>query len=204
MGNLIRVDTPNEIVKDTAEGEGYHYEYDHMDRLISIKNPLGYVQRSIRDSEGNIIKEVNPNYYDASAKDGKGIEFVYDKDNRKIKTIYPDGGVERIFYDANGNIIRHISLEYYNEAIDDGLGYSYTYDSLNRLKEVINEEGIIEKTFKYDLHGNVIKETGLSTLFNTFFIRSYLQVYTQLESYSLKNYECVYCYTIIHNFLILT
>ena len=45
---------------------------------------------------------------------------------------------------------------------------------------------------------------GLSTLFNTFFIRSYLQVYTQLESYSLKNYECVYCYTIIHNFLILT
>lgn len=45
---------------------------------------------------------------------------------------------------------------------------------------------------------------GLSTLFNTFFIRSYLQVYTQLESYSLKNYECVYYYTIIHNFLILT
>ena len=47
-------------------------------------------------------------------------------------------------------------------------------------------------------------ESGLSTLFNTFFIRSYLQVYTQLESYSLKNYECVYYYTIIHNFLILT
>ncbi|WP_294354435.1 RHS repeat-associated core domain-containing protein [uncultured Clostridium sp.] len=168
MGNLIRVDTPNGIVKDIAEGEGYHYEYDHMDRLISIKNPLGYVQRSIRDSEGNIIKEVNPNYYDSSTKDGKGIEFVYDKDNRKIKTIYPDGGVERLFYDPNGNVIRHISPEYYNEETDDGLGYSYTYDSLNRLKEVINEEGIIEKTFEYDHHGNIIKETevdGTSTLY---------------------------------------
>lgn len=78
MGNLIRVDTPNGIVKDTAEGEGYHYEYDHMDRLISIKNPLGNVQRSIRDSEGNIIKEVNPNYYNSSTKDGKVIELVID------------------------------------------------------------------------------------------------------------------------------
>lgn len=168
MGNLIRVDTPNGIVKDIAEGEGYHYEYDHMDRLISIKNPLGQVQRSIRDSEGNIIKEVNPNFYDSSTKDGKGIEFVYDKDNRKIKTIYPDGGVERLFYDPNGNVIRHISPEYYNEATDDGLGYSYTYDSLNRLKEVINEEDITEKTFEYDLHGNIIKETevdGTSTLY---------------------------------------
>ena len=168
MGNLIRVDTPNGIVGDSVEGEGYHYEYDHMDRLISIKNPLGSVQRSIRDSEGNIVKEVNPNFYDAGSKNGKGIEFIYDKDNRKIKTIFPDGGIERLFYDANGNVIKHISPEYYNEETDDGLGYSYTYDSLNRLKEVINEDGRIEKTFEYDLNGNIIKETdieGFSTLY---------------------------------------
>ena len=49
-----------------AEGEGYHYEYEHMDRFISVKNSLGYIQRSIRDSKVNIIKEFNHNFYDSN------------------------------------------------------------------------------------------------------------------------------------------
>ncbi|WP_253198410.1 RHS repeat domain-containing protein [Clostridium gasigenes] len=164
MGNLVSLYTPNSGVK----GEGYKYKYDHMDRLISIKNPLGIVEKSIRDSEGNIIKEINPNYYNDDSKDGLGVEYVYDKDNRKIKTIYPDGGIERFFYDSNGNVIRHISPEYYNVETDNGLGYSYVYDAMNRLSSIINEEGIAEKTFEYDLHGNMIKEIdgeGNSSLF---------------------------------------
>ncbi|MEW8956325.1 DUF6531 domain-containing protein, partial [Clostridium sp.] len=168
MGNLIRFVPPNNYERSFDNGEGYEYRYDHMDRLISIKNPLGYINNSIRDSEGNVIKEINPNFYDSYKKDGIGIEYVYDKDNRRIKTMYPDGGIERVFYDSNGNIIKHISPEYYNEEKDDGLGYIYIYDNMNRLSSIINEQGITEKTFKYDLHGNLIKEiddAGNETLF---------------------------------------
>ena len=63
MGNLISLYTPKHCIKGSISEEGYKYNYDHMDRLISIKNPLGIVEKSIRDSEGNIIKEINPNYY---------------------------------------------------------------------------------------------------------------------------------------------
>ncbi|OOM11719.1 hypothetical protein [Clostridium saccharobutylicum] len=168
MGNLTSLYTPNACFNGSMSEESYRYTYDHMDRLISIKNPVGIIEKNIRDSEGNIIKEVNPNYYNYETYDGIGIEYEYDKDNRKIKTIYPDGGIERVFYDSNGNVIKHISPEYYNEETDDGLGYSYTYDSMNRLNSIINEKGIVEKTFEYDLHGNIIKEIdceGNSILF---------------------------------------
>ena len=159
MGNLISIYTPNANLDNSTNGQPYRYTYDHMDRLISVKNPLGAVQKSIRDSQGNIIKEVNPNFYDSDIEDGEiGVEYVYDKDNRKIKSIYPDGGIERFFYDSNGNVIKHISPEYYDSETDDGLGYSYTYDNMNHLKSIINEEGVVEKTFEYDLHGNIVKE----------------------------------------------
>lgn len=46
----------------------------------------------------------------------------------------------------------------------------------------------------------VNRQSGLSTFFNTIFIRSYLQVYTQLASYNLMNCECVCYCTTIHNF----
>lgn len=76
-----------------------------------------------------------------------------------------------------------------------------------KMKQMINHlDEVIDFTTKNNLSfvDALIKlTTGLSTLFNTFFIRSYLQVYTQLESYNLKNCEYVYCYTTIHNFLIL-
>lgn len=81
------------------------------------------------------------------------------------------------------------------------------------IREIMRRTGYHYETVKKYIDRNDFNEpihmpkkptSGLSTLFNTFFIRSYLQVYTQLESYSLKNYECVYYYTIIHNFLILT
>lgn len=156
MGNLISFYLPN------CRSEGYRYKYDHMDRLLTIKNPLNTVKKSIRDSEGNIIKEVNPNFYDYVSEDGIGTEYVYDKDNRKIKTIYPDGGIERFFYDANGNVIKHISPEYYNENTDDGLGYSYKYNEMNMLTDIINEKGQVEKSFVYDFHGNIIKEIDIN------------------------------------------
>ncbi|WP_392486566.1 IS110 family transposase [Haloimpatiens sp. FM7315] len=63
-------------------------------------------------------------------------------------------------------------------------------------------EGI--KMAEYELQYLLDKyETGLSTLFCTIFIRSFLLIYIPLESYNLVNYEYVYCYTITHNFLIL-
>lgn len=152
MGNLISFYPPN------CKGDGYRYQYDFLDRLITIKKPLGIVEKVIRDTEGNIIKDINPNYYDYNKEDGIGTEYVYDKDNRKIKVIYPDGGIERFFYDNNGNVIKHIEPEYYDKENDDGLGYSYTYNEENNLTSIINEKGIVEKRFVYNIHGNVIKE----------------------------------------------
>lgn len=45
-------------------------------------------------------------------------------------------------------------------------------------------------------------EYGLSTLFHTTFIRSFLLGDILLGSYNSENYEYVYCYTITHNFSI--
>lgn len=45
MGNLISLYTPNAIIKGSIVEEGYRYTYDHMDRLISIKNPLGIIKK---------------------------------------------------------------------------------------------------------------------------------------------------------------
>ncbi|NRT79266.1 RHS repeat-associated core domain-containing protein [Clostridium beijerinckii] len=193
MGNLLSLYTPNACIKGDIVEEGYRYTYDHMDRLISIKNPLGTIEKIIRDSEGNVIKEINPNYYN----DGIGVEYAYDKDNRKIKTIYPDGGIERFFYDANGNVIKHISPEYYNEETDDGLGYSYTYDSMNRLSSIVNEEGIVEKIFEYDLHGNIIKEIdneGNVTLFKYDLLGNLIEKRVPVEKNEAEIKYNVICY----------
>lgn len=73
------------------------------------------------------------------------------------------------------------------------ISFYVNYESLKRTKEGFQGEKLgIVKTY----------QSGLSTLFHTTFIRSFLLGDILLGSYNSEHYEYVYCYTIIHNFAI--
>jgi RHS repeat-associated protein len=112
LGNLKKIKDAN--THETT------FDYDVLNRLWKVTNPLGKVTEFGYDALGNRT----------SVKDAKTITttFVYDLANR-LKTIdYPTGMTDVVFsYDALGRLT----------GLDDSLGHTTkVYDSLNRITSI--------------------------------------------------------------------
>ena len=159
MGNLIRVDTPNGIINEEVDGEGYHYEYDHMDRLMSIKNPLGFVQRSLRDSKGNLIKRIdrNGNNQDRSYNIDGNITLLeaYKKDKEnKLNVVRqqleynPDGTLSSAVFNNIEGLLKR-------KSVSGKTLLEYTYDKNNNLKTIQDENDNIQAQYEYFGNDNI-------------------------------------------------
>ena len=107
----------NIISKTDEEGNTSFFEYDALNRLVKIIDPMGGVTRISYDNRGNVL----------STEDPKGgiTTNRYDRNSRLIKMTRPMGEATSYGYDALGN----------RTAVLDSKGQkiSYEYDDRNRL-----------------------------------------------------------------------
>ena len=152
LGSLIR----HYSHRQYQAGRGYSYEYDHLDRLVRITDPLGRVKRLVRDGQGNILYESPLSAAGRIPGNDRrgGISTVYDANSYPVEISYPDGGIRRRKYDAKG------SLVYEEPAEGTGAAVSLRYDALDRLTRVERADGTVEKELRYDLKGNLTEETN--------------------------------------------
>ena len=181
VGNLLKVEAGDgtEVITGTS------YEYDALNRIIAIIDPVGgrkvctYDRRSgkvssITDAAGN----KSTYHYNAAGEliektDMKGnttryeynelgkIISVTDGAGRTTRYRYlPGGRLEQISY-PDGRQMRYL----YDcmgrvQKKTDGLGYSlsYTYDSMGRVLRIMGDDGQ-EKSYSYDVMGNVTAVT---------------------------------------------
>ncbi|MEJ5315275.1 MAG: DUF6531 domain-containing protein, partial [Anaerolinea sp.] len=122
VGNLIQV--------QDANGHITTFEYDSLDRLVKIIDPLGQVTEMGYDAAGNR----------RWLRDASGQETAFEVDalHRLTNIDYPEGTADVHFtYDALGRLT----------GMDDGLGHTtWEYDALDRLIAVTNP---LEKTVRY-------------------------------------------------------
>lgn len=181
VGNLLKVEAGD----GTEVLSGTSYEYDALNRIIAITDPVGgrrvctYDRRSgkvgsITDAAGN----QSTYHYNAAGEliektDMKGnitryeynelgkIASVTDGAGRTIQYRYlPGGRLEQVSY-PDGRQMRYL----YDcmgrvEKKTDGQGYSlsYTYDSMGRILRIMGDNGQ-ELSYCYDVMGNVTAVT---------------------------------------------
>jgi len=150
LGSLIRHYNDRQWKKG-GSASGYTYEYDYLDRLIGVTDPLGRKKRYVRNGQGSIIFESLLTYEENAPVAAKGIKRIVDANSNNTETIYPDGSIIKTLYDGEGNLVQK-----------DNPGYFYKYDTENRVTEIKREDGTVEKQFTYDAKGNLIKEVDAS------------------------------------------
>ncbi len=158
----------NLIEKTDREGNSTYYEYDELNRLIAVIDPMGNRTEYGYDGRDNLIL----------IRDGNGNEthFEYDRNNRLIKETRPMGEETRYTYDASGNLIekedakgqkicydydelgRLIKIRYYNSGDYNNpvRVVNFTYDVMGRM--ISYSDGITSGTYEYDLTGRKVKE----------------------------------------------
>ena len=118
------------------------YDYDALNRVITITNPLDDETVYTYDSAGNRTQIVNPN--------SQIVNYQYDALNRVITTTNHLDGETVVIYDKVGNRTQTIDAEE-NATL-------YRYDTLYRLEEVEDAETQIT-SYTYDALGNRLTET---------------------------------------------
>lgn len=156
-GNVIRRDIFEQIIDLTSgtplgqEIFSTIYEYDELDRMISLTDSLGNITLNQYDSRNRLVRTTDPlgnvKKYDYDIYGRKVVERFEVTENglgggaqlTPIKTIFE--------YDGNGNLTGHI----------DGKGNrtQQTFDTLDRRKNVIYADGSILRT-EYDADDNII------------------------------------------------
>ena len=159
----------NLVSRTDREGKTTTYEYDGLNRLVRVIDPVGSITEYEYDARDNLI----------SLKDAKGnaTRFEYDRNNRLVKETRPMGQETTYRYDAAGNLIEKIDAKnrktVYN--YDDagrmtGIRYysatdhnnpvktvSFTYDMVGNL--VSCDDGITSATYTYDAAYRKLSET---------------------------------------------
>jgi len=129
--------------KKDKEGKTTTYEYDSLNRLKKVIDPLNQTTAYTYDNRDNLI----------SLKDAKNqiTTFTYDKNNRLTKERRPMGQETNYEYDANGNLIKKTDPK--------GQRIEYGYDDANRMTEIrhYNSSNTLVKTIAltYDNAGNL-------------------------------------------------
>ena len=131
--------------------------YDAADRLVRIRDPLGFSTTNQYDLAGRLIRVVDPlgnavsNSYDAAGnvvtvKDQAGNVFSnqYDALNRPVRTFDPLGQVVSNGYDAVGRLVARVD--------QGGILTEYEHDPLGRV--TLERRCGLENRFEYDAAGN--------------------------------------------------
>ena len=124
------------------------YEYDHKNRLVLEKKPLGQYVRYAYDSQGCVQSKKYP-----PLKRGQNevcFSYTYDSLGRMIQEIDPKHHVTKRKYSACN---QPIYIEYPDQSSD-----CYVYNLDGKLQRFIDAEGI-ETAFFYDAFGRVLSKT---------------------------------------------
>jgi len=135
----------NMLTRTDEEGMTTLFEYDGLNRLINISDPLNGVVQRTYDDRDNLIAIKDPN--------NGFTRYEYDRNKRLVKVIRPLGDETTFEYDAGGN----------RTAIWDAKGQKieYEYDASNWLSRVryytTGDHSTPVKTvdFTYDKLGNL-------------------------------------------------
>ena len=137
------------------------YEYDALDRVVSVTNPNGDIAETIYDANGKIYKEIT--YHKTSdprahctavvleSEDYQKCEMAvhaYDESDRRVQSTNLLGQTTTFAYDAGGNVA----------AVTDSNGHSvhYQYDSMGRRNATTDANG--HRThYVYDLAGRMAR-----------------------------------------------
>lgn len=125
----------NKTKERDARGKETQYEYDNMNRIVTVTDPMNNVTKRAYDFAGNILVETDAN------KNTK--TMGYDNLNRLVMTKDAYGNfTDRKVYDKNGNVIKDIDAKGYLSGNDDNSRYgtTYSYDLANRLVKVVDPE----------------------------------------------------------------
>lgn len=139
-GNVL-TESRERTVSGALVTESTTFEYDELNRVTRVTDPLSGIIDTFYDGAGNQIAAV-----DAL---GRLTEFEYDAYGRLTETIYPDLSTELKTYDPEGNLLSDT----------DRLGRvtSFEYDALNRLIKTTFDDLSFTQT-EYDAAGRVTAE----------------------------------------------
>ena len=154
LGSLIRHYNHRQWMK-SRNGGGYTYEYDYLDRLIKVKDPLGREKHFKRNGQGSILYEsllCSSGRIPEQEKD-KGLRSTYDANDNRTCTTCPDGGRWESRYDAEGNLL------YEGSPLEQG-GKYYDYDAMGRVTEIRLEDGTVANRYVYDKKGRLVREAN--------------------------------------------
>lgn len=148
------------LLKSTIDPEGYIITNTYYDNgnIKTIKNQEGKLTTFEYDSLGFKKSEISPKGYKT--------QYVYDKNGNIEKIILHGNETYRTSYDSSGKKLKEVDAKLYDSTLDDLTNHVYNGDHGTRYKYLAN--GKIESikdaadnftTFKYDLYGNLEKET---------------------------------------------
>jgi len=110
------------------------YDYDRLNRLISVTQPGSAITSYGYDGHGNLASLLDAQNHETT--------YTYDDLGRMVSSNSADTGSTGYVYDAAGNLVQKT----------DALGVTvhYTYDALNRLTEVQFPDPSQNITYSYD------------------------------------------------------
>lgn len=107
------------------------YEYNEDDKLIMMKDSIGYIENHEYNNQGLIIKTINTNGYEIIRRyNDKGLETYYKSTDSNIE-IYNE-------YDENGNKIYISQLNIKTKNI---ISYDIKYNKYGLIKSKISSNG---------------------------------------------------------------
>jgi RHS repeat-associated protein len=110
------------------------YEYDALDRVTRITDPLGQITETLYDRNGRVAAErVHHRQADGTYVVRAVATHRYDAADRRVATIDVDGHATRFAYDESGNLVA--------ETDANGRTTRYEYDPMGRRTTVIDGAG---------------------------------------------------------------
>ncbi|MCK5100487.1 MAG: RHS repeat protein, partial [Desulfobacteraceae bacterium] len=171
----------NLISKTDKNNKTTYYNYDNLNRLISVTDPASSQTTYKYDSSDNLITLTDA--------ENNTTRFEYDKNNRLVKEIRPMGEETNYTYDKLGNLVLKIDaknqktqyiyndigrltdIKYYKVSTDTTpvKSVTFTYNKTGNL--VSYNDGTTQGTYNYNALGRKVSETvnfGSFTKTNTY------------------------------------
>ncbi len=115
-------------------GHQVEFTYDSRNHLLTMTDPNGNVTRRSYDANGNLLTQTNAL--------NQTTHYEYDGEDRLTKVIDAKGNITQLAYDAKGRVIK----------ITDPLGHSrqIKYDEVDNILQQFDALGKVVASFSYD------------------------------------------------------